>query len=54
MKVSDDLNISTLVTVINDTYRDVIAFIEVKNKDDIITSKSELLRAGEIKVNREG
>ena len=54
MKVSDDLNISTLVTVINDRYRDVIAFMEVKNKDDVVTSKSELLRAGEIKVNREG
>lgn len=51
MTISQNLKISTLITVINDTYRDVIAYIDIEGQKDITTTKNELLRAKTININ---
>lgn len=50
LKVSDDLNISTLITVINDSFREIIAYIDMEDKKDIITLYNEILKPGRITV----
>ena len=51
LKASENLYLSNLITTINDTYRDVVAYIDVCENKDIIVFNNELLRAGEIEVN---
>lgn len=51
LKVSEDLNISTLITVINDSFREIIAYIDLEDKKDIITLNNEILKPGEIVVS---
>lgn len=51
LKASESLNLSNLITAINDTYRDIIAYIEVCNNEDIYIRHNEIIRAGNIKVN---
>ena len=50
LKVSEDLNISTLITVINDSFREIIAYIDLENKKDITTLYNEILKPGTITV----
>lgn len=54
LKASEDLYMSNVVTVINDKYRDILENIEVCGNEDVMASNNELLRAGEIKVNKDG
>ncbi|MBU5669501.1 baseplate J/gp47 family protein [Peptoniphilus sp. MSJ-1] len=51
LKVSEDLNISTLITVINDNFREIIAYIDLEDKKDIVTLNNEILKPGEIVVS---
>lgn len=53
LKTSEDLYMSTLITTINDTFRDVIAYIDVGDNKDVTTLNNELLRSGKIYVNRD-
>ena len=50
LKVSEDLNISTLITVINDSFREIIAYIDLEDKKDITTLYNEILKPGTITV----
>lgn len=53
LKVSEDLNMSSLITIINDSFRDVIAYIDVLDMEDVVAYDNELIRAGEIRINEE-
>ncbi|NLY08531.1 MAG: hypothetical protein GXZ11_01310 [Tissierellia bacterium] len=49
--VGSSLSMSNLVTVINDTYRDVIGHINVCENADVKTLKNEIIKAKEIRIN---
>lgn len=51
LKASENLHLSNLITFINDTYRDVISYINIKDSEDVIIAKNEIIRAGTVKVN---
>ena len=46
-------DISFIGVYINDSFRDVIAYIDVLDTEDIVAYDNELIRAGEIRINEE-
>lgn len=54
MQAAQDLNMSNLITVINDTYRDVISYINICDNPDVLVWGNEIVKAGNITVNGEG
>lgn len=49
-EVGRDLNISTLVTVVNDKFRDIIAYMDVEYEKDIPAIANELIRPGKVEI----
>lgn len=51
LSVAENLNLSDVITAINDTYRDIIDYIDVSNNTDTNTLKNEIIKAGIIQIN---
>lgn len=51
LQASDNVNMSNVVTVINDTYRDIIEYINICENEDIEIKKNQLARPGNISIN---
>lgn len=51
LKAAESLHLSNLITSINDTYRDIISYVNIKDNKDIHVLNNEIIRAGKIKIN---
>lgn len=53
LNVAEDLNMSNVITTINDTYRDVIAYIDIMDSKDIKTVTNEIIRSENVILHSE-
>lgn len=52
MQVSESLKFSNLLTYIYESFREAISFIDIENLKDVNIKSNEIVRAGEIAVNK--